>query len=64
MRKRKITLVQSDMKLQRPESYKAYLVVELRGTVEYSIGDRLTKADVEHLISKPGFEVVVRGERA
>lgn len=63
MRKRKITLIQSDTMVTRPKDFKPYLVTELRGTVEYSIGERLDKAEVERLIVRPGFEVVVRGER-
>lgn len=64
MRKRRVTLVQSNSLIARPKDYKPYHVTELRGTVEFNIGDLLNKDEVERLIRRPGFEVVVRGERA
>ena len=63
MRKRKVTLVQSDVPASAIKpGFKAYLVVELRGTVEFDLGQRLSKAEVEAMLGRPGFEVVVRGE--
>lgn len=63
IKERKVVLCESDAPVLSAND-KRYLVVELHGTVELSIGDRLTKREVEDLIARPRIKVVVRGERA
>jgi hypothetical protein len=40
-----------------------YEVVELQGTVEFNIKQHLTKRDVEELIRRPRYKVIVRATK-
>lgn len=40
-----------------------YIVVELHGTVEFNIGQHLTKRDVEELTRRPRYTVVIKASK-
>lgn len=57
---RKIVLTQGEENRAMTSTYR---VVELHGTVEWNIGQSLTKDEVEQLIRRPKLKVVVRAAR-
>lgn len=62
MGEKKIVLSQRDA--NGVASSNIYHVEELHGTVEFEIGQMLTKAEVETLLRRPRHKVVIRGTRA
>ena len=62
MVKRKITLCQGDATVAHPAGWKPYLVVELVGDTEPTIGARLSKVQVDDLIRRPNTTVLIRGD--
>jgi hypothetical protein len=60
MGKRKIVLKQLASSPLAKSPGVQYEVVQMSNTVQFSIGDRLGKADVDHLLSKSYMEVVIK----
>lgn len=61
-KKKRLCLVERPVAI---EPDRPYVVVSMTNTVEWKIGDRLAKREVEELINRPSYsliEVVVKGE--
>ncbi len=60
MGKRKIVLKQLPLNGLSKSPAAQYEVIQMVNTVQFAIGDRLIKADVDGLIMRPNLEVVIK----